>query len=172
MLTFDWSLKLKKMKYAINSIFLPLIFLSVLSCQMTNSSESSINSSKEAVKQTLIDMWDAIEKEDIERYASFIHPDFTQFGETDSVLRVGKTAEVEGVRSWVENSSDIHTEMLEPRITVKGNVAWIVYYWSDRGITDGTAFTSKGKSTRIFVKEEGKWLCIHGHYTLLPKKIK
>ena len=119
------------------------------------------------IKTALIDMWDAIEKEDIERYASYIHPDFTQFGETDSVLRIGKSAEIEGINSWVENSSDIHTEMLEPRITVKGNTAWIVYYWSDRGISEGKTFTSRGKSTRIFVKEDGKWLCIHGHYTLL-----
>ena len=119
------------------------------------------------IKTALIDMWDAIEKEDIERYASYIHPDFTQFGETDSVLRIGKSAEIEGISSWVENSSDIHTEMLEPRITVKGNTAWIVYYWSDRGISEGKTFTSRGKSTRIFVKEDGKWLCIHGHYTLL-----
>jgi hypothetical protein len=37
-------------------------------------------------------MWDAIEKEDIDRYAEFIHPDYTQFGENDSILLEGKTA--------------------------------------------------------------------------------
>jgi len=156
------------MKYFPNPIFQCLIFLSVLSCQMTNSSESSINSSKEDVKQTLIDMWDAIEKEDIEGYASFIHPDFTQFGETDSILRVGKESEVNGIRSWVEESSNIHTEMVDPIVTIKGNTAWIVYYWKDRGTTNGKPFATRGKSTRIFVKENDRWLCIHGHYTLLP----
>jgi ketosteroid isomerase-like protein len=154
----------KRISYFINT--LPLIFLIVVlySCQKNH---PSVEKEQEAIKQTLTDMWDAIEKEDIERYASYIHPDFTQFGETDSVLRIGKSAEIEGISSWVENSSDIHTEMLEPRITVKGNTAWIVYYWSDRGISEGKTFTSRGKSTRIFVKEDGKWLCIHGHYTLL-----
>ncbi len=122
---------------------------------------------EDAIKATLIDMWDAIEKEDIERYASFIHPDFTQFGETDPVLRSGKTAEVEGVRSWIESSKGIHTEMKDARITIKGNTAWITYYWYDEGTTNGVPFSSTGKSTRIFVKENGKWLCIHGHYTLL-----
>ena len=29
-------------------------------------------------------------------------------------------------------------------------------------------FTQFGKSTRIFVRENGRWLCIHGHYTALP----
>lgn len=156
------------MKYLMRLIFLCLISLSVLSCQMTISSESSANSSKEEVKQTLIDMWDAIEKEDIERYASFIHPDFTQFGETDSVLRTGKESEVNGIRSWIEESSNIQTEMVDPIVTVKGNTAWIVYYWKDRGTTNGKPFATRGKSTRIFVMENDRWLCIHGHYTLLP----
>ena len=138
----------------------------LLSCQ--KKSNSSIQDDKKAVKEALTGMWSAIEKEDMGTYAAYIHPEFTQFGENDSVLRVGKKTEVESIRSWIKNSSGIHTEMHEPRITIKDQVAWIVYYWSDRGITDGVEFTSKGKSTRIFVKEGGKWLCIHGHYTLLP----
>ncbi len=121
----------------------------------------------EKIKSTLTEMWDAIEKEDIDRYASFIHPDFTQFGETDPILSVSKKSEVDGVRAWIAESDDIHTEMIEPRVTIKGNTAWITYYWSDSGKTNGEQFSSKGKSTRIFVKENGKWLCIHGHYTLL-----
>ncbi|MFD1315343.1 YybH family protein [Namhaeicola litoreus] len=123
---------------------------------------------EEEIKNTLVDMWDAIEKNDLESYAQFIHPDFTQFGETDPVLQTGKAAEIEGIKNWLKNSSDIHTEMIDPKVTVKGDVAWITYYWSDKGLTSGQVFTSKGKSTRIFVKENNKWLCIHGHYTLLP----
>lgn len=123
---------------------------------------------KQAVKDTLTAMWDAIEKEDVDRYASYVHPDFTQFGETRSKLDVGKQKEVEGVREWVKTSDNIHTEMLDPQVTIKDDIAWITYYWSDHGTTNGEPFASKGKSTRIFVKENGKWLCIHGHYTLLP----
>jgi len=139
-----------------------LIFL--MGC---NSNTSSIDDEK-AVKETLTAMWDAIEKEDIERYANYIHDDFTQFGETDPTLNIGKQIEIDGVRDWVKNSDGIHTEMIEPRVVIKENVAWITYYWSDSGTTNGKAFASKGKSTRIFVKENEKWLCIHGHYTLLP----
>jgi ketosteroid isomerase-like protein len=143
------------------TILLLLIFLN--GC---NSNTSSIDDEK-AVKDTLIAMWDAIEKEDIERYANYVHDDFTQFGETDPTLNIGKQIEVDGVRDWVKNSDGIHTEMIEPRVVIKENVAWVTYYWSDSGTTKGKKFASKGKSTRIFVKENGKWLCIHGHYTLL-----
>ncbi|WP_422348328.1 YybH family protein [Flagellimonas sp.] len=128
---------------------------------------ATVEEEKEAIKSTLISMWDAIEKGDVERYATYVHPDFTQFGETDSILRVGKETEVRGVAAWVKDSERIHTEMDEPQVTIKGNVAWITYYWRDQGITNGEPFASRGKSTRIFVKEHGKWLCIHGHYTLL-----
>ncbi|MGB5264646.1 MAG: hypothetical protein WBN28_13690 [Lutimonas sp.] len=61
------------------------------------------------IKKTLIEMWDAIEKNDPDRYARYIHPDFTQFGETDAILLEGKTAEVESIKNWLQNSSDIHT---------------------------------------------------------------
>lgn len=123
---------------------------------------------KEVIKSTLIKMWDAIETEDIAAYSDYIHPDYTQFGEMDSVLTSGKAKEISGVKNWLETSDNIHTEMLDPLVTIKDNTAWITYYWSDHGTTDGVPFASKGKSTRIFVKENGKWLCIHGHYTLLP----
>ena len=151
--------KLKKTFWLTISCFMLLI-----SCQ-----DHSVNveSEKEAVKQTLISMWEAIENEDINEYASFIHPDFTQFGEYDSILRVGKNAEVAGIKSWIETSENIRTKMHDPIVTINGNVAWIVYYWSDQGSTDGVDFSTRGKSTRIFIKENGSWLCVHGHYTLL-----
>jgi hypothetical protein len=40
-------------------------------------------------------------------------------------------------------------------------------YSSDEGTSKGKPFATHGKSTRIFVREGNKWLCIHGHYTLL-----
>ena len=81
---------------------------------------------------------------------------------------LGKNAEVNGIKSWIETSENIQTEMHDPIVTVNDKVAWIVYYWSDQGSTDGVDFATRGKSTRIFIKENGSWLCVHGHYTLLP----
>lgn len=144
------------------SVSILLILLTSCTTKISEADE------KQAIKNTMTAMWDAIEKEDIDRYASYVHPDFTQFGETRSKLDVGKQKEVEGVREWVKTSDGIHTEMIDPIVTLKDNVAWITYYWSDNGTTNGKPFASTGKSTRIFVKENGKWLCIHGHYTLLP----
>lgn len=127
-----------------------------------------LEAEKETIKDILNTMWAAIENEDIDIYASYVHPEFSQFGEYDSILKAGKESDVKAVDSWIKRSSKIHTEMVDPIVTIKGDVAWITYYWSDNGITDEKPFATKGKSTRIFVKENDKWLCIHGHYTLLP----
>ena len=145
-----------------------LILVIVFACKNPSQKITASESAEDQVKKTLIAMWDAIEKEDIELYAQYVHPDFTQFGETDPLRLEGKASEIAGVKSWLEESDNLHTEMIDPKVTVKGDVAWITYYWSDKGTTSGEQFSSKGKSTRIFVLEDDKWLCIHGHYTLLP----
>ncbi len=156
------------MRFLVAIILYCFVFLGCKSDKMDSQSElATAEQEKLAIKTTLVAMWDAIENDDVDRYASYVHPGFTQFGETDSILRVGKEVEVKGVAEWVKNSTGIHTKMDEPLITIKGDVAWITYYWRDKGVTNGESFTSRGKSTRIFVKENGKWLCIHGHYTLL-----
>ena len=125
-------------------------------------------SDEEEIKATLVAMWEAIERADADAYAEYVHPDFTQFGENDVYLTRGKRLEVSSIRDYLTRASNVHTEMHHPIVTVRGDVAWIVYYWTDSGISGGDPFASRGKSTRIFVREEGKWLCIHGHYTAVP----
>ena len=130
--------------------------------------QASGQGDEEQIKQVLIEMWDAIEQGDVDRYATFVHDDFTSFGETDTYLNEGKAKELRGVAGWTGRSADIHTEMHQPEVTVRGDTAWITYYWTDESISRATGEreTSRGKSTRIFVRENGRWLCIHGHYTL------
>jgi len=122
----------------------------------------------EEIKATLVDMWAAIEEGDVERYAGYLHPDITVFGENDVYLAEGKELEVRGIAEWVQRAENVHTEMHQPQVTVRGDVAWITYYWTDSGVEGGERFSTRGKSTRIFVKENGRWLCIHAHFTAAP----
>jgi ketosteroid isomerase-like protein len=121
-----------------------------------------------AVKAALTSMWAAIEAGDVDRYASYVHPEFSSFGENDVYLTEGKDAEVRSYRAYLARAKGVHTDMHQPVVTVRGDVAWITYYWTDSGVVDNQRFSSRGKSTRIFVKENGRWLCIHGHYTAVP----
>jgi len=157
---------MKDFFFKISSIFIIIIlFVSNYSCD-----NKANPSTEEEIKEIVIDMWDAIEKEDIELYASYIHPDYTSFGETENSLSVGKESEVEMVKTWTSSAKNIHTEMSSPRVNIRGNIAWISYIWSDSGIENDKKFSSRGKSSRIFIKENGKWLCIHSHFTLLPEE--
>ncbi len=137
-----------------------LVFLSPASTQA--------QSVEQEIRETLIAMWDAIEQGDVERYASYVHPDFTSFGENDTYFKQGKEYEIRAYRDYLQRVERVHTEMHQPQVTVRGDVAWITYYWTDSGYSGGNRFTSRGKSTRIFVREDGRWLCIHGHYTAVP----
>ena len=145
----------------------PLLLLLLLGVTISARAQSTPASrDADEVKVTLVQMWAAIEAGDAERYATFVHPDFTQFGESDPYLAQGKADEVRNMAAYLQRAKAVHTVMHNPIVTVRGNVAWITYYWSDDAMVDGKRVTSHGKSTRIFVKEQGKWLCIHGHYTL------
>lgn len=120
------------------------------------------------IKAAMVAMWDAVEKGDVDRYATYVHAAFTSFGENDTFLAEGKDYEVRNYRDYLRRATGVHTEMHQPVVTVRGDTAWITYYWTDAGTTEGKRFTSRGKSTRIFVREGGRWLCIHGHYTAVP----
>ena len=123
---------------------------------------------EQEVIDTLVAMWAAIEAGDLDAYAQHVHPDFTAFGENDVYLAEGRELELRSYEDYLTRAHSVHTEMHQPEVTIRGDVAWITYYWTDSGYTDGGRFTSRGKSTRIFVREDGRWLCIHGHYTAIP----
>jgi len=145
-----------------------ILFLSlcIVGCKNDNNKDSD----KERIKTIIVDMWDAIENEDIDRYASYIHPEYTTFGETEKSLSKGKEREIKMVEEWTSKAKNIHTEMFSPELRIEGDIAWITYIWSDTGIENGIEFSSRGKSSRIFKKENNKWLCIHSHFTLLPEE--
>lgn len=123
-----------------------------------------------AIKASLISMWAAVEAGDVDRYMSYIHPDYTLFGEGDIYLQSGKALERASYTDYLGRVKNVRTFMHQPQINVRGDTAWITYYWSDSGTYTsgaqaGERFTSQGKSTRIYVREDGRWLCIHGHFT-------
>jgi ketosteroid isomerase-like protein len=144
------------------------VLLSLALAQAQAPASSATRKDEDAVKSTLVAMWDAIEKGDLERYASYVHPGFTQFGENDTYLASGRDLELRHMADLLKRAHGVHTEMHQAEVTVRGDTAWITYYWTDAGEVDGKRFTSRGKSTRIFVRENGRWLCIHGHYTAVP----
>lgn len=110
-------------------------------------------------------MWAAVEKGDVNEYLKYVHDDYSVFGESDTYLQSGKDKERASYADYLKRADKVKTFMHQPEFTIRGDTAWMTYYWTDSGYMKGERFTSRGKSTRIFVKENGKWLCIHGHFT-------
>jgi len=125
-------------------------------------------SPEEDVKATLRAMWDALERGDLEAYAAHVHPDFSAFGENDVYLAEGKEHEVRSYGAYLKRARGTHTEMHQPKVTVRGDIAFVLYYWTESAEIEGKRVASRGKSTRIFVRENGRWLSLHGHYTAVP----
>jgi len=148
------------------------IILSALICSsltvfsLVSATQSSDDES--AIINAIESMWAATEDGNLEDYLQYIHQDYSLFGESDVYLHKGKDKERRDIADFLSRAKVIRSFMHQPEVTVRGDTAWITYYWSDAGISSGVRYTSRGKSTRIFVKEDGKWLCIHSHFTETP----
>jgi ketosteroid isomerase-like protein len=118
--------------------------------------------------ESIHSMWKAVEKNDLDEYLSFIHPDYSVFGEGDVYLHEGKDKERIDYADYLGRATGVRTFMHQPKVSVRGDTAWITYHWNDAGYIKDKRFTSRGKSTRIFVKQDEKWLCIHSHFTAIP----
>ena len=145
-----------------------LIVLAAVGSGVLSAQPSPTSQDSDDIKATMNAMWAAIEHGDSAGYAKYVHPNFTQFGENDAYLASGRDFEVRSMAAYMRRAKDVHTDMHQETVNIRGGVAWVTYYWTDSGTSDGKRFSSRGKSTRIFVKENGRWLCIHGHYTAVP----
>ena len=123
---------------------------------------------EQVIQNAIKAMWKAIETDNLSDYMQYIHPDYSVFGEGDVYLHQGKDKEAIDIGDFISRAKGVRTFMHQPRVVVNGDTAWITYYWSDAGTINGKRYTSRGKSTRIFVKEKGQWLCIHSHFTEVP----
>ena len=67
-----------------------LVAMAAVSLVLLTPYVTQAQGAEEEIKAVLVDMWDALEQGDLERYASHVHDDFTSFGETDRYLNEGK----------------------------------------------------------------------------------
>ena len=147
-------------------IYTALLFLAF--AQASLAAEDLQLSDEQQIVESILSMWGAVQKGDLDAYLEHIHPDYSVFGEGDVYLHEGKAKERIDYADYLSRATGVRTFMHQPKVTVNGDTAFITYHWNDAGYINAERFTSRGKSTRIFVKEEGEWLCIHSHFTAIP----
>lgn len=52
-------------------------------------------------------------------------------------------------------------------IKVKGTFAWACYQWEFSANVDGQASAARGQTTLVFQKDNGRWLIVHNHTSLV-----
>lgn len=145
-------------------ILLAILFSSLL---LANASYAN-QSAQDQIIDNVHSMWKAVETKNLKAYLEHIHPDYSVFGEGDVYLHQGKDKEAIDYDDYLGRIEGVRTFMHQPQVIIRGDTAWITYYWNDAGYSSGQRFTSRGKATRIFVKEKDQWLCIHSHFTAVP----
>src|SRR5262245_43570204 len=56
-----------------------------------------------------------------------------------------------------------------PTIRAAGDSAWIAAEWSTEATgPDGAVFHRPGRGTFVLSRENGRWQCVHSHFSLLP----
>ncbi len=145
------------------------ILLAILISNVLLSSPSSATQVDQTqIIENVHSMWKAVENNNLKAYLEHIHPDYSVFGEGDIYLHKGKDKEAIDYGDYLGRVKGVRTFMHQPEVIIRGDTAWITYHWNDAGYSSGERFTSRGKATRIFVKEKGQWLCIHSHFTAVP----
>ena len=112
--------------------------------------QSASVAEEEDVKATLVAMWQAIEEGDLDRYASFVHPDFTSFGENDVYLASGKEYEIRSYGEYLQRARNVHTDMHQPEVTVRV----LTYFLTSFMITSWGVLRAGGQTTDTYDRED------------------
>ncbi|HET6182815.1 MAG TPA: nuclear transport factor 2 family protein [Acetobacteraceae bacterium] len=96
----------------------------------------------------------------------------------DHVLAFGTHRDViAGLESWVRSqwdnvwprTADFRFDVAATRVlaSADGGMAVAVAPWTSTGYgRDGAPFDRPGRATMVFVREGGRWLCVHSHMSL------
>ena len=57
----------------------------------------------------------------------------------------------------------------QPTIRAASDMAWIAAEWSTEATgPDGQPFKRPGRGTFVLARRDGRWRCVHSHFSLLP----
>jgi ketosteroid isomerase-like protein len=110
--------------------------------------------------------WAADMAKDAEKGAAILADDYTEFN-ADFPTRIdGKALATRLTEATSMGSGKVvAAEMANPKVQVNGNVAILTYnYFGVMMDGDGETEPSLAKSTRVYVKTNGKWMLVHANF--------
>jgi ketosteroid isomerase-like protein len=92
--------------------------------------------------------------------------DYTEFNGEFATRIDGKAMNMRlGEASGGASGRTVASEMLNPKVQTYGDVAIVTYNYA--GLTknkDGQVEPNRAKSTRVYVKQNGKWMLVHANF--------
>ena len=127
-----------------------------------------------AVAQEIINIvkaeWAGLAKKDVAASQKNIAEDYTEFN-GDAATRVdgrslsGRIAEA-GTK---DPGTRIVDEMLNPKVQVYGDTAILSYnFFGLEQDKEGKVKPTRAKSSRVYVKQDGKWMLVHANFSADP----
>jgi hypothetical protein len=91
--------------------------------------------------------------------------DYTEFNGDFPTLLVGKTMSTR-MGEVTPNDKAMYSDMQNGRVQTYGDTAILTYNFAGlRRAADGKVSPALAKSTRVYVKEGGKWMLVHANFS-------
>ena len=150
-----------------------LVFFCVIVFVMVNSAEDQTKSDLEEMKACYESTVKRYNSGDIEGYFSLIHDDVVYCLTNPDFYLEGKKAVRNFYDEILSPVESAHWENIKPKFFVNGNTGFL---WGPFRHTiklkDQTVVVVEGYDTEIFTKENGKWLKIYEHISVLKRETK
>ncbi|HEV2387630.1 MAG TPA: DUF4440 domain-containing protein [Candidatus Acidoferrales bacterium] len=94
-------------------------------------------------------------------------PQITHFHPGSPYRLVGRDRLVREFETAAKSQRDMRFEMIDPQVQMAdGNVAVVTYYIVESWAAENNVRNSANeKATEVYVKRNGSWVMIHGHYS-------
>src|SRR5438270_13572425 len=94
--------------------------------------------------------------------------DYTEFNGQFPTLLVGKTMSTR-MGEVTPNDKAMYSDMQNGRVQVYGDTAILTYNFAGlRAGADGKSKPAIAKSTRVYVREGGRWMLVHANFAPVP----
>lgn len=98
-----------------------------------------------------------------------IADDYTEFNADHPTRIDGKAMNARLYQVWADGPKSLAGDMMNPKVQTYGDTAILTYNYI--GLTrskDGEITPSNAKSTRVYHKENGRWMLVHANFAPVP----
>ena len=119
---------------------------------------------EEVIKLTKA-QWAAAMEQDTKAASKILSDDYTEFNRDSATRLDGKEIAMRLGASVGSSTNLVAAEMTNPMVQVYGEVAILTYNFTGSTIDEnGKIEPLTSKSTRVFTKQDGKWMLVHANF--------